>query len=585
LIPENFVNPRLAAFVAVSALVPALAGCAAVSAQKDEAAPAWLDAPNTVQAPATLGEDPASQARLHIMAGELAAARDDNATAARELLQALTLQPEPALGERATSLAVMSGDAVLARDAAQRWLAVAPTSLDAREVILRSALASGSIADVQAQAEAIVRDHPGGKSDGLRYVALLLTQYSPSPELAETVMTQLVKEYPNEAGAHYAMGLLALRYNHLDIAERAAREAVRLDPVSAENGLLLTGILVQRGSLAEADALLEDLTRREPKQAVQLRLAYAKLLFESAEPLRARTQLHKVLRVDPKNSDARYALATLDASDGDLKGARKQFEALTDDPQHGMDAHFQLGRIAEKEERYTDALAHYQKVTAGNQAVDALVRSAAVLMKTGHSEEAQAMLGSLREQFPPLAPKLIEAQGQLLVEAGRTEEALSFYNQAIAAQPDNLSLVYSRSLVYERAGRIDQAERDLRDILQRQPDDVASLNALGYLLAVHTDRYEEARRLIARAYEQQPNDPAIVDSMGWVEYKLGNTARAEELLRRAYEQTQDPEIAAHYGEVLWTSGRQAEARRVWNKALASDPDQEVLRETMQRLAR
>ena len=42
-----------------------------------------------------------------------------------------------------------------------------------------------------------------------------------------------------------------------------------------------------------------------------------------------------------------------------------------------------------------------------------------------------------------------------------------------------------------------------------------------------------------------------MDSMGWVEFRLGRLEKAEELLKRAFAIKADPEIAAHLGEVLY----------------------------------
>jgi tetratricopeptide (TPR) repeat protein len=79
-----------------------------------------------------------------------------------------------------------------------------------------------------------------------------------------------------------------------------------------------------------------------------------------------------------------------------------------------------------------------------------------------------------------------------------------------------------------------------------------------------------------------PDDPAIIDSLGWVQYRLGNYEESIRLLRKALSRFDDPEIAAHLGEVLWVSGNQQEARGIWHKALQKSPDDPVLLKVMQR---
>ncbi len=82
--------------------------------------------------------------------------------------------------------------------------------------------------------------------------------------------------------------------------------------------------------------------------------------------------------------------------------------------------------------------------------------------------------------------------------------------------------------------------------------------------------------VIERAFAQKPDDPFILDSMGWIQYRLGNNGEAMMYLKRALSIRNDAEISAHLGEVLWVEGERTQARSVWNKALKNTPDSEVL---------
>ncbi len=185
---------------------------------------------------------------------------------------------------------------------------------------------------------------------------------------------------------------------------------------------------------------------------------------------------------------------------------------------------------------------------------------------------------------PGMQLQLLLVGADILLQSDQPEAALALYEQGLQAFPDEPDLLYGRSLAHEQLGQVDAAIADLRTMVAQDADDARALNALGYILTNHTDRYEEARGYIARALELRPNDPAVIDSMGWVEFRLGNLDAAAELLRRAYAQFQDPEIAAHLGEVLWQLGERDEARRVWDTALAEHPEHGTLQETVTRLA-
>jgi Flp pilus assembly protein TadD len=67
-------------------------------------------------------------------------------------------------------------------------------------------------------------------------------------------------------------------------------------------------------------------------------------------------------------------------------------------------------------------------------------------------------------------------------------------------------------------------------------------------------RLPEAYALIEKALSLAPEDPFILDSMGWVQFRMGKLKEAENLLRHAYGLRADAEIAVHLGVVLWARG-------------------------------
>ena len=134
----------------------------------------------------------------------------------------------------------------------------------------------------------------------------------------------------------------------------------------------------------------------------------------------------------------------------------------------------------------------------------------------------------------------------------------------------------------KKSGRLDLLEKDLRSILEREPDHAQALNALGYTLTDATDRHAEAYELIKKALELRPNDFYILDSMGWVLYRLGRLDEAIEYLRKALNIRQDPEIAAHLGEVLWVRGEREQAKEVWETALQQTPEDTRLLDVIER---
>ncbi len=211
------------------------------------------------------------------------------------------------------------------------------------------------------------------------------------------------------------------------------------------------------------------------------------------------------------------------------------------------------------------------------------MRQADILIDNGKTAEAQRKLAAERDEQPDYAIQLYLIEVETLSANNQGDKAWNVLQQALQQYPDDLNLLYTRAMQAEKRNDLAQMEKDLRTIIKRDPDNAMALNALGYTLSDRTTRYAEAKALIEQAHRISPEDPAVLDSLGWVNYRMGNLDEAERLLRQALERFPDQEVAAHLGEVLWANGKQREAKQVWGKFLKEQPDSPTLRGTIKRL--
>ena len=299
---------------------------------------------------------------------------------------------------------------------------------------------------------------------------------------------------------------------------------------------------------------------------------------------KARAEFEKLLQAAPDDAELLYTLGLLSLESQRLDDAEKYMMMLIRLDERDGEAQYYLGRIYENRKQYDQAIEWYRQVLVGDYLFDARLRIADMMGLSGQTDAAIEHLDAMLKgsQSNGSLVRIYVAKGELLRLAHRYEESLAVFNTALEIVPGNSDLLYARALVAERLGRIDQLEADLRFILKAEPDNAHALNALGFTLADQTDRYEEAYGYLKRAIEIMPDDPAIIDSLGWVQYRLGNYEESIRLLRKALSRFDDPEIAAHLGEVLWVSGNQQEARGIWQKALEKSPDDPVLLKVMQR---
>src|SRR5690606_33043026 len=181
-----------------------------------------------------------------------------------------------------------------------------------------------------------------------------------------------------------------------------------------------------------------------------------------------------------------------------------------------------------------------------------------------HLKEALAMLDDRKAEGEERQVQVAVAKAQILRTAGQPRQALTVLQATLKRFPGNTGLLYDYAMAAESLKRFKDMEQALRKIIRLAPDNQHAYNALGYSLADRNIRLKEAHQLISRALELAPEDPFIMDSMGWIEFRMGRLAEAEKLLRRAYELRPDAEIAAHLGEVLWARGQRADAKEIWH---------------------
>jgi len=241
-----------------------------------------------------------------------------------------------------------------------------------------------------------------------------------------------------------------------------------------------------------------------------------------------------------------------------------------------------LAQLALAEEKYATAERLFNDIRAEASYVRAQIQ---VANARYHLNGLQSALDTIELLEPITQADYIDvvlARHRLLLTDYKYEEAFGYINEVLLYLPDDLDIIYARALVAAELGKLDIAEADFRAIIEQDPNNVNALNALGYTLADQTERYEEARELIAKALEGSPDASHILDSMGWVLYRLDDYSEAIVFLEKAYQDGQEVEIGAHLGEVYWESGNQEKARTVWYESFQKDSVSPVLNKTLQK---
>jgi len=481
-----------------------------------------------------------------LLVAEFAGRRGQLDVALDNYLSAAYDSTDPRVAERAARIAVYARDNDKALSAAQRWVELSPKNIEARQVTATLYVRLGDIDNAEKELEKVIELTDGGADPGLTLVAALLGREQ-NHRIALDVITRMVERYPDRAVAHYSQGTLADRVGNTELALSAASRAIELEPGYSDAINLRAKVLVDVGRTEEAFASLDAALAKDPEN-LPIKLGYARLLVEAGQFERAAEQLRELYVLHKTNANLVYALGLLAIESRRLEDAREYMLQVLQLGTRNNDANYYLGRIAENQRDYGLATKHYLLVNGGDNQLDAQIRVAEMLARLDRMEEARDHLRRLQimNPEPNNAVRFYLAEGEILRQAGHHGEAMRVLTEALEELPATTDLLYARALTAEKVNRPDIVEQDLLEVLRHEPANAHALNALGYYLADHTDRLQEAENYITRALELLPNDPAVIDSMGWLQYRLGNHERALEYLKRAYEKLEDAEIAARW---------------------------------------
>ncbi|VAW60359.1 FIG140336: TPR domain protein [hydrothermal vent metagenome] len=570
-----------------SSLIFGLSGCSgsSVKSQFDVAEAAVQTevvrdenmAHNALEKP--LGED----LLFNLLAGEFAGVRGEMTQAIRFYEKAAALSGDPQIISRAAYVALYAGDYARAIELTDRWLTL---KLPKNETIERIRVISFLHLEelelaVQAIERVLIVD--GLLSDKSISPMTHILSKETTPVFAHQVVKRLDEKHPQEPFLLMLLAKFEANLGEYESALLHINQLIELDNELADAYLIKAQIHAGMGEQLLAINAIAKAVEYRP-QDIRLRLQYGRMLVRMKMFDKALAHFKALNKTMPNDENVLLSLGLLSIETDDNHQAKLYLQELLDNGYRNQQARYYLGRIQQNDNEDMAAIANYERVLSGDYWLDARLRVAGLLAKSGDTEKALLKLESLNKQGQneTTRVKVFLAKGEVLRSVSRNKEAFSLYNNALQLSPENTDLLYARALTAEKLNLLDVTESDLKMVIMHEPENASALNALGYTLADRTERLNEAREYIFKAAQLLPDDPAILDSLGWVHYRLGQYQAAIKWLNKAFEQLKDAEIAAHLGEVLWMDGQTKKAKNIWNKGKKLNGNQAILEATIER---
>jgi len=373
--------------------------------------------------------------------------------------------------------------------------------------------------------------------------------------------------------------------------------------MSVEAELFRAGVLSTVGRNAEARGILNELLADNPDNIeLWLELAY---LYERENKLEEATKAYrKAAEILPKNTELHFRLAVLYIEQKKPAEAMQALNAALFSPQWGMQAalHFaeagfhkeaeeilhragETGADPDKLALFTsmlrqesgasplEGLAPLDCITPASPFhASALQQKAHIYFNAGEYVKAHTAARDGRKRYPE-QKEFWGLEAYALIKQEKLGEAEAVMRKSLKQHPDDADLLFGLGSVLHEAGKKDDAMKIMEHILTISPNNYQALNYVGYTLADAGKDLDRALALITAAHEQRPDADYIVDSLAWVQYRLGLFDLAWENITRCIALGgDDPIIWDHYGDIALALGKKDEAIRGWSEAIARNPD-------------
>ena len=404
---------------------------------------------------------------------------------------------------------------------------------------------------------------------------------------AMTFAKQLVDLEPKNPKAHFVLGNVQWAQGDTGAAEESFKRALKLDPAN-EEALFALGNLLSSSDPEKARGYYKRYIEANGEGSAEVYYQLSLIDQRAGQAAEAIAELKKAIELEPDYVQARFALAQLYEVQRDTDAALAAYlELLPRDPHntallnHVGELQFLKGQpdaaesffdqakavepsnpqtcfwkgfLAEQKGDWAKAAEELKASAALNDDPAVAMRLSYYLTQSGRLADAVDVLAKARDKWPKDA-EIPYFLGLGYDDLGQNAKAVEAMSAAVALKPDSREARFQLAALQEKAGNIPEMEKNFRVLLVDHPDDAAALNYYGYSLADRGLRLDEAKVMIQKAVSLDPDNGAYVDSLGWVDFKLGQREKALAELRRAASLVADDEsIWEHLGDAYSVTG-------------------------------
>ena len=259
---------------------------------------------------------------------------------------------------------------------------------------------------------------------------------------AESLMVELVEEFPRAAIVHAQYGTLHLAKEDTVSAQRAYEQAYELNSGSLEALGGLMAIDVRAGRTADARLRVDRQLANAPNNTALLVLA-ARAYAADQDLVAAEEALRTAVQIDPSTLDAYSLLGQLYVTQGKLQEAQAEFELLAERQPRDVGALTMVAMLLEVQGRVSEAMRRYETVLERDPRAAVAANNLAWHYSSGEADLNRALeLAQIAKEELPDRHEVNDTLGWVYYRMGLPASAIPPLAEAVDQQPDNPSYHY-----------------------------------------------------------------------------------------------------------------------------------------------
>jgi len=369
-----------------------------------------------------------------------------------------------------------------------------------------------------------------------------------------------------------------------DLAGEVLKEGLKNNPEATAIALDLANFHIARDDVLKALSILDGVLERNPNDIAALEGKFK--LLVSQRRFGAGAEVAEQLKtVDPQGVKGYHFAGLVRQAEGEFEASIGEFQSALDISPQAVQPLAQMVKSYVAMKRPEDAIAKLKEVITG-MAAHFVARN---LLGELYLADAQRELAETEFktalELSPGWPIPYRNLASLYIASERESEALTLMKQGVEATNGAPLLVTSLAGYLEKTGQLDAAMSEYEQVLAEKPESALAANNLAMLLIEY--RQDEASWKRARALAvplRNTTNAAYLDSVGWVEYKLGAFEQAVLFLQQAVERAPDANLMYyHLGMAHHRLGNGGAARKHLSRALEGNVEFQGIEEARKTL--